>query len=93
MKVSKKLSNTIVIDVNKEEERLFKINLEKLGIKIINVSFPERIENISKNFIEKNWKNVAKTDIKNVIMVGNTKGKIIVIFENEEYQFDILKLV
>ena len=90
MKVSKKLSNTIVIDVNKEEERLFKINLEKLGIKIINVSFPERIENISKNFIEKNWKNVAKTDIKNVIMVGNTKGKIIVIFENEEYQFDIL---
>ena len=93
MKVSKKLSNTIVIDVNKEEERLFKINLEKLGIKIINVSFPERIENISKSFIEKNWKNVAKTDIKNVIMVGNTKGKIIVIFENEEYQFDILKLV
>lgn len=69
MKVSNKLTNALIVDINKGKEKLFKTNLGKLGIQIVNVSFPDKLENISEKFIEKNWKNVSKYNKSNTVFV------------------------
>lgn len=69
MKVSNKLTNALIVDINKGDEKLFKTNLGKLGIQIVNVSFPDKLENISEKFIEKNWKNVSKYNKSNTVFV------------------------
>ncbi len=75
MRVSKSLTNVLVLDVNKESDKFLKKNLEELGIKILNVNFPEKLENITKSFIERNWKNITKYNILEVILVRLCKRK------------------
>lgn len=93
MKFSNKLTNTLTVDVKSEEDKLLRINLQKQGINLVNVSFPEKLEKIDKNYIEKNWKNALKNDIENTVFIGNSKGKVIILFEDEDLQFTLLKLV
>lgn len=93
MKISNKLTNALVVNVKKEEEKFLRLSLEKLGVKIVNLSFPEKLESISTSFIEKNWKNITRQNLSNVIFVGNTRGKVIILFENDEFQFGLLNIV
>ena len=60
MKFSNKLTNTLTVDVKSEEDKLLRINLQKQGINLVNVSFPEKLEKIDKNYIERNWKKRIK---------------------------------
>ena len=93
MRFSNKLTNTLTVDVKSEEDKLLRINLQKQGINLVNVSFPEKLEKIDKNYIEKNWKNALKNKVENTIFIGNSKGKVILLFEDDQLQFNLLKLV
>ena len=93
MKFSNKLTNTLTVDVKSEEDKLLRINLQKQGINLVNVSFPEKLEKIDKNYIERNWKNALKNNVENTVFIGNAKGKVILLFEDDELQFTLLKLV
>ena len=83
MKFSNKLTNTLTVDVKSEEDKLLRINLQKQGINLVNVSFPEKLEKIDKNYIERNWKNALKNNVENTVFIGNAKGKVILLFEDD----------
>ena len=85
MKFSNKLTNTLTVDVKSEEDKLLRINLQKQGINLVNVSFPEKLEKIDKNYIERNWKNALKNNVENTVFIGNAKGKVILLFKMMNY--------
>jgi hypothetical protein len=92
-KISKKLTNVLIVEGKNEEVLNFIERVRRASIKVLSVRCPKDTAEITTSFVESNWR-LSNLDLKNRVFYGKQKsGKVILAFADDEIEFLLINIV
>ena len=94
-KVSKKLTNVIIVEGEERKGELLKYieEIKSRNIPLISVQFPKDVEKFSTTFVNNNW-NVNKMKVEDVVFFAKcASGKYMFAFSNEKFLYRLKRTI
>ena len=92
-KISKKLTNVMILNDESEKIKKFIEDVRAKGLKVYSVKCAKELKSLTTNFIDKNW-NISDWTLKDKIIYGKLNANhAIIAFGDDDLQHLLLRLI